>query len=62
MGQPFMPLPSFSNFTKISSPFFQCAMHSSTDSFEKSEWQEDELPHDGRGSDLDLGGSLAMRD
>ena len=44
MGQPFVALPYFSNFAKISSPFFQRAMRSSIDSLEKSEKQEDELP------------------
>ena len=32
-----MPFPCFRNFTKISSPFFQCAMCSSIESLEKLE-------------------------
>ena len=44
MGQPFMPLPSFSNFAKISSNFFQRAMSSSIKSLEESEGQEDRPP------------------
>ena len=44
MSQSSIPLPFFSNFAKISSPFFQCAMCSSTESLEKSEGQEGEPP------------------
>ena len=44
MGQPFMPLPSFSNFAKISSNFFQRAMSSSIKSLEELEGQEDRPP------------------
>ena len=44
IGQPFVALPYFSNFAKISSPFFQRAMCSSIDSLEKLEKQEDEPP------------------
>ena len=39
-----MPFPSFSNFAKISSHFFQRAMSSSIKSLEESEGQKDKPP------------------
>ena len=44
MGKPLASLPSFSNFAKISSPFFQHALYPFTESSYRSEGQEDEPP------------------
>jgi len=44
MGQPSLFLPSFSNFAKVFSPFFQRAICSFTESFEELEGQEGEPP------------------
>lgn len=44
MGQSLTSLPSFNNFAKISSHFFQHALYSFTESFDGSKGQEDEPP------------------
>ena len=44
MGKPSASLLSFSNFAKISLPFFQHALSSFTESSKRLERQEDELP------------------
>ena len=44
MGKPSASLPSFSNFSKISSPFFQHALYPFTESSQRSEGQKDEPP------------------
>ena len=44
MGKPSTSLPSFSNFAKISLPFFQCALCSLIESSKGLVRQEDELP------------------
>ena len=44
MAKPLASLPSFSNFAKVSSPFFPCASYSFIESSERLEGREEELP------------------